>query len=173
MESRAAVAVNFILFQAGWFACVLGAARGFPWQGALAGLLIAGFTVLRSKHPRGELALAAAAALGGLAFDSALALSGWVDFEGAVPVSSLAPVWMVVLWALFATTLNVSLRWLREWPALGVLFGAVGGPVAYYAGERLGALSFTDSMLGLTAVAVGWALATPLLLALARRLEAR
>ena len=173
VESRMAVAVNFLLFQAGWFACVLGAARGFPWQGALVALLIAGFIVFRSRRPREELALVAAAALGGLVFDSALAQSGWVDFEGAVPTASLAPVWMVVLWALFATTLNVSLRWLRDWPALGVLFGAVGGPVAYYAGERLGALRFADPMLGLTAVAVGWALATPLLFALARRLEAK
>jgi len=168
-----AVAANFLLFQAGWFACVLGAARGFPWQGALAALLIAAFVVARSQHPRDELALAAAAAAAGFAFDSALALTGWVGFEGAVPAPLLAPVWMVALWALFATTLNVSLRWLREWPALGVLFGAVGGPVAYYAGERLGALQFADPLLGLTAVAAGWALATPLLFALARRLEAR
>jgi hypothetical protein len=167
-----AVAANFFLFQAGWFACVLGAARGFPWQGALVALLIAGFMVLRSKQPRDELALVAAAAVAGFAFDSALALAGWVDFKGAVPAALLAPVWMVALWVLFATTLNVSLRWLREWPALGVLFGAVGGPVAYYAGERLGALQFADPLLGLTAVALGWALATPLLVVLARRLEA-
>jgi hypothetical protein len=168
-----AVAVNFFLFQAGWFACVLGAARGFPWQGALVALLIAAFVVLRAKHPRAELALVAAAAVAGFAFDSALALTGWVDFEGAVPAPLLAPIWMVALWALFATTINVSLRWLREWPALGVLFGAVGGPVAYYAGERLGALQFVDLLPGLVAVGAGWALATPLLFALARRLEAR
>jgi hypothetical protein len=168
-----AVVVNFFLFQAGWLACVLGAARGFPWQGALVALLIAAFIVFRSKHPRNELALVAAAVVAGFAFDSALALTGWVDFEGAVPAPLLAPVWMVALWALFATTLNVSLRWLRGWPALGVLFGAVGGPVAYYAGERLGALQFVDPLPGLVAVAAGWALATPLLFALARRLETR
>lgn len=168
-----AVAVNFFLFQAGWFACVLGAARGFPWHGALVALLIAAFIVFRSQRPRDELALVAAAAVAGFAFDSALALTGWVDFEGAVPAPLLAPVWMVALWALFATTLNVSLRWLREWPVLGMLFGAVGGPVAYYAGERLGALQFTAPLPGLAAVAAGWALATPILFTLARRLEAR
>ncbi len=168
-----AVAINFFLFQAGWLACVLGAARGFPWQGALVALLIAAFIVFRSRYPRAELALVAAAAAAGFVFDSALALTGWVDFAGAVPAPLLSPLWMVALWALFATTLNVSLRWLREWPALGVLFGAVGGPVAYYAGERLGALQFADPVLGLTAVAAGWAMATPLLLAFARRLEAR
>lgn len=173
MATRSAVAVNFLLFQAGWFACVLGAARGFPWQGALVALLIAAFIVFRSRNPRDELSLVLVAALAGFAFDSVLAMTGWVSFAGAVPLSALAPVWMVALWALFATTLNVSLRWLREWPVLGVLFGAIGGPVAYYAGERLGALQFADPLLGLTAVAAGWALATPLLSALALRLEAR
>jgi len=173
VATRSAVAVNFLLFQAGWFACVLGAARGFPWQGALVALLIATFIVSRARHPRMEVALVAVAAAAGFAFDSALALTGWVDFAGAVPAAMLAPVWMVALWVLFATTLNVSLRWLREWPALGALFGAVGGPVAYYAGEKLGALRFTDPFPGLAAVAVGWALATPLLFAVARRLEAR
>lgn len=168
-----AVAANLLLFQAGWFACVLGAARGFPWQGALVALLIAAFIVSRSPQPLDELVLVAVATLLGFAFDSALTLAGWVDFEGAVPTHFVAPVWMVALWALFATTLNVSLRWLREWPALGVLFGALGGPAAYYAGERLGALQFADPLPGLAAVAAGWALATPLLVALARRLEAR
>jgi hypothetical protein len=168
-----AVAANLLLFQAGWFACVLGAARGFPWQGALVALLIAAFIAIRSPHPLDELVLIAVAALVGFAFDSALALAGWVDFEGAMPTQLVAPVWMVALWALFATTLNVSLRWLREWPALGVLFGAIGGPVAYYAGERLGALQFADPLPGLVAVAAGWALATPLLVGLAQRLEGR
>ncbi len=109
-----AVAVNFLLFQAGWFACVLGAAAGFPWQGALVALLIAGYAVVCAARPRSELALVAAAALAGFAFDSALALSGWVVFGGAVPAPLLAPIWMVALWALFATTLNVSLRGLRQ-----------------------------------------------------------
>ncbi|MBM3385565.1 MAG: DUF2878 domain-containing protein [Betaproteobacteria bacterium] len=129
--------------------------------------------VFRSRNPRDELSLVLVAALIGFAFDSVLALTGWLSFAGAVPLPALAPVWMVALWALFATTLNVSLRWLREWPVLGVLFGAIGGPVAYYAGERLGALQFADPLLGLTAVAAGWALAMPLLSALALRLEAR
>jgi len=173
VATRSAVAVNFLLFQAGWFACVLGAARGYPWQGALVALLIAAFIVFRSRNPRDELSLVLVAALIGFAFDSVLALTGWLSFAGAVPLPALAPVWMVSLWALFATTLNVSLRWLREWPVLGVLFGAIGGPVAYYAGERLGALQFADPLLGLTAVAAGWALAMPLLSALALRLEAR
>ncbi|MBM3385296.1 MAG: DUF2878 domain-containing protein, partial [Betaproteobacteria bacterium] len=97
VATRSAVAVNFLLFQAGWFACVLGAARGFPWQGALVALLIAAFIVFRSRNPRDELSLVLVAALIGFAFDSVLALTGWLSFAGAVPLPALAPVWMVSL----------------------------------------------------------------------------
>jgi hypothetical protein len=78
---------------------------------------------------------------------------------------------MVALWALFATTLNESLRMLQTRPWIAALFGAVGGPLAYYAGAGLGALHFVDPGAMLGALTVGWALATPLLLSLARRLH--
>jgi non-ribosomal peptide synthetase component F len=76
---------------------------------------------------------------------------------------------MVALWAMFATTLNVSLRALRARPWLAAALGAAGGPLAYYAGARLGALQLADFHAGLAAIAVGWAWLTPLLLASARR----
>ncbi len=39
---------------------------------------------------------------------------------------------------------------------LGAMFGAVGGPLAYYAGEKLGAFTYADPLLALGAQAVGW-----------------
>ena len=89
----------------------------------------------------------------------------------AALVEGAAPYWMVALWALFATTLNVSLRWLRARPWLGALLGALGGPAAYYAGARLGALELATAGAGLGAIAIGWAVLTPLLLGTARRLD--
>jgi len=48
----------------------------------------------------------------------------------------------------------------------------VGGPAAYAAGERLGAVTFGDPRaLGLAALAAAWALAVPSLLWLAAALE--
>jgi hypothetical protein len=80
--------------------------------------------------------------------------------------------WLVILWALFATTLNSSLRALQSRPWIAAALGAAGGPLAYYAGARLGALQFLEPAAMLAALALGWALATPLLLSLARRLHA-
>jgi len=166
------IALNFLFFQAGWFACVLGAARGYPVAGAAIALGIAAAWVGLAARPSREAVLVGAAVALGLVLDTLLAQSGWLVFEGAVPFAAAAPVWMLALWALFAVTLNVSMRWLRDRPLLALVFGACGGPAAYAAGAGLGALRFEQQAAGLAAVAAGWALATPLLFAAARRLEA-
>ena len=164
--------LNAILFQAGWFAVVLGAAHGYVREGALAAVLIVAWHVARSARPAREAGLAAAAAALGFVFESLLVQSGWVRFDAGVVIDGAAPYWMVALWALFATTLNGSLRLLQARPWLAALFGAVGGPLAYYAGARLGALELVQPLAMLAALAAGWALATPLLASLARRLRA-
>jgi hypothetical protein len=171
MRSPVALAANVILFQIGWFACVLGAAHGYAREGALLAVAIVTVHVALAVRPAREAALVAAAILLGAVFDSLLVQAGWLRYEAGILVEGLAPYWIVAMWALFATTLNVSLRALRAHPWLGVLLGAVGGPAAYYAGAGLGALSFVALLPALAALAAGWAIATPLLFALALRLD--
>ena len=62
------------------------------------------------------------------------------------------------MWALFATTLNVSLKWFRGKWLLSALFGAVGGAAAYYAGYTLNAVEFSNTVSSLSVVAFGWSL---------------
>jgi hypothetical protein len=163
--------VNFALFQASWLACVLGAAHGLPWVGALAGALAVGWHLARATRPGRELALIALAASLGALFETALVQRGWTRFGNGVLLSGTAPYWMVALWAIFATTLNVSLRALRPHPWLAALLGAACGPAAYYAGARLGALELTVPGAAIAALAMGWAILTPALLLAARRLD--
>ncbi len=169
---RSSLLLNVLGFQVGWFACVLGAARGRPWLGPLVALPILLLHLRSAARPGREALLLAAAGLLGLVLDSALVLAGRLSFAQGVLVAGLAPDWMVTLWVLFATTLNVSLRWLRGLLPLAALLGAVGGPLAYLAGVRLGAGEVLEpAWLGYLAVAAVYALATPALLALARRLD--
>jgi len=165
------LAVNVLLFQAGWFACVLGAAQGLPWIGVLVTALVVGWHLARATQPRRELALLAVAAAVGAVFETLLVQAGWVRFETGVLVEGLVPYWMVTLWVVFATTLNVSLRALRPHLLISALLGAIGGPAAYYAGARLGALEFGATGAALVALAIGWALLTPALLTAARQLD--
>jgi hypothetical protein len=107
----------------------------------------------------------------GAAFETLLVQSGWLRFGSGMLVAGTAPYWMVALWAVFATTLNVSMRWLRERPALAALLGAIGGPAAYWSGARFGAMELAAAGAALAAIAAGWAILTPLLLGAARRLD--
>jgi hypothetical protein len=161
--------INVIAFQTGWFASILSAANGMPWIAALAALAVTVFHLALARQPREELRLVLVATLIGALWENALALAGWVGFSDGVVVDSTAPLWMVAQWAMFATTLNLSLSWLKGRLFLAALLGAVGAPLSYAAGERLGALQILDRDAALIALALGWAVMTPLLLVLARR----
>lgn len=163
--------VNFILFQVAWFACVLGGARGLPWIGPAVVAVVAAYHLSRVPNPKAEFSLLALAAGIGAAFDSALAATGWLSYPSGQWHPLLAPYWMVALWVAFATTLNVSLRWLKGRPLLGLALGAVGGPLAYLAGAQLGGVTFHEPVLALTALAFGWAIITPTLVLSATQLD--
>jgi len=163
--------LNFVAFQCGWFACVAGAARGWPWAGAAVAAVIVGAHVLRAARPAEEFKLVCAALAIGVVWDSALASLGWIHFTSGMLVEGLAPPWILGLWALFATTLNVSLGWLKGRWLVAALMGAVAGPLSYWAGARLGAVELVAPVAALLALAIGWAVMTPLLLAAARRFD--
>jgi hypothetical protein len=165
------VAINFIAFQLGWFACVLGAAHGHAWAGTGVALAIVAWHLGRASAPRRELVLILIAAGIGALWDSALAALGWVRYPNGVLIAGIAPHWIVALWMLFATTLNVSLGWLKRSMPLAAVFGAIGGPLAYLGGAKLGAMEWVEPGAALAALALGWAVLTPLLLQIARRYD--
>jgi hypothetical protein len=74
--------------------------------------------------------------------------------------AALPPPWLLALWAQFATSFRFSLRAVITRPVRAVLFGAVGGPVAFLAGARLGALTLLPPLpSGLARLSVTWAVA--------------
>jgi len=160
-------ALQFVLFQGLWFAAVLGAARGWPYLGPA---LLAPYLALhlawthaaRARHLAGWLA----AGLAGTALDAALARTGWLVYP-RVPTSwpsALPPPFIATLWIAFATLPAFSLAWLVPRPRLACLLGALGGPLSFYAGVRAGAVALgPEARWGLSALALEYALATPLL----------
>jgi len=163
--------VNIAAFQAGWLACVLGAANGYPLAGPLVVLGVVSIHLAMAARANRELILILLAGMLGAILDSALLRTGWLTYPNGMILAGTAPYWLVAMWLSFATTLNVSLRWLRgrAWAAL--ILGAVGGPISYLAGARLGGLEIVEPQAAFAALAIGWALLTPLLVALAQRLD--
>ena len=163
--------LNLLLFQIGWFACVLSGASERPWLGTAVAMLIVTFHVFRARIPEAELKLVLIAVVVGTVWDSMLVWLEWLQYSSGTLVPNTAPHWIVLLWALFATILNVSLRWLRGKWGIAALAGAVGGPLAYYGGHRLGALEFGNRSAALITLAIGWAMITPMLMALSERFD--
>jgi hypothetical protein len=163
--------INFLLFQAGWFATVLGAANSLPWLGPVVVLAVVAVHLRFSPRPGPEAVLLSVAILMGLILDSLVLATGWISYPNGVWLNGLAPYWIISLWALFATTLNVSMRWLSGRPWLAALFGGIGGPASYFAGAKLGAMTFVAPIAAILALALAWALAMPLLMYMARQLD--
>jgi hypothetical protein len=161
--------LNFALFQLGWLASVLLGASQYHWLGPVAVFAILLVHLRSSPDREAERRLVGYALVIGLVWENLLSLGGLIVYPSGQPFGILAPVWIVAMWPLLAITLNVSLRWLKRLPAVAALVGAIGGPLAFLAGERLGAAVFPDPYLAMAALAVGWAILFPMLMHVAAR----
>lgn len=162
---------NVVSVHVGWFGCVLGAAWGRPWLGpAIIAVLVIIHLALTDARQRELITLLGAAVLG-YTLDSALVLAGAFDFPPAAAVGVPTTVWMIALWVNFAIVINGALYWLAGRPVLAAALGFAGGPMAYYGGVRLGALTLPNgSGYMLALVALEWLVATPLVIAAAARI---
>jgi hypothetical protein len=161
---------NFILFQLGWLCCVMGGANAnYSWAGVAVVAAIVAIHLYRAIEMRNEIILLGLSIVIGTAWDSSLTIAGILQFDNGLIFNAIAPYWIIAMWALFATTLNVSMKWMKGKYILASLFGAVGGPLAYLAGHRLGAVEFSNTFAAMAAIGVGWAVIMPLLVILAER----
>jgi hypothetical protein len=174
LTERGRLLLNLVGVNAGWFACVLGAAHGVPWLGpAVVPALVAAHLWLQPGWPR-ELRLALLTGGVGLVLDTGLIAAGMMEPQRWLLPAPLSTVWLVALWVNLAPALTVALGWLQGRWGLAALFGLVGGPAAYHAGARLGAVELASPVWrSWLAIGLGWALAMPLLVWLARQPEER
>lgn len=162
---------NILLFQSGWLACVLGGAHDLWVPGVAIALAIVAWHLMHAPRPWQEACLIGAIAPLGYLWDSALVGGGWFVYAHGNVVPGLAPLWILAMWLLFPITLNASLRWFKQHLRLAAGFGAVGGPLAYYAGARLGAVELPEVATALLLQGIGWAVMMPLFVMLARRFD--
>jgi hypothetical protein len=158
-------AVNFLLYQVGWFCCVLGSAWHLPWLGMSVALCLIAVHFWLTTARTAQLQLALVAAGVGLVIDSVQLWAGVFAFSQGVVVEWLPPPWMSVLWMQFATTFQYSMRWLSGRYAVSACFGLAGAPLAFFAGERLGAIEFlSPRLIHYAVLALLWSVAVPLLI---------
>ena len=165
------VLINVAAFKLGWISSVVGGAQQLPWLGPLVVFVVIALHLARAQRPGSELMLILGCGLIGAVFDSVMVAAGWVTFPSGMFSDVMAPYWIVTMWMLFGTTINLSMRWMRGRPLLASAFGLIGGPLAYLAGHKIGGILFVDQPAALVMLAIGWAVMMPLLVQIGERLD--
>ena len=167
----ALIVQNAILFQIGWFACVLSAANNIAWLGSLAAAVILTVHLWRAVDCMTEMKMILLITAIGTLWDSILMQTRLYQFTDGVLIAGIAPYWLIALWAVFATMLNLSLRWLKHRMVLAAALGFIAGPASYYAGHALGAIEFSNTTMALMLTAIGWSVLLPLIMTISERFD--
>lgn len=153
--------------QGAWAVCVVGATSRRPWVGPVVVATLLGVRIATEPHKAAFLRTVLGALFIGVTLDGLLAMAGVLVFPHGTMSHMPIPSWLVALWANFVLTLD-ALQWLASRRVLASALGALGGPLAYLAGARLGAVTLGPTVAeAVAAVALEWAVALPLLLWLA------
>lgn len=121
--------INALMFQLGWFVCVLG---GSIWAVVFTVTALAVHWVLLGGIT--DKITIGICLLVGWVHDSSLAAAGVMIFTDGDVVS---PVWLWCLWILMGMTLNHSLSWVYRRPWISAVLGSISGPLAYAGGIAL------------------------------------
>ena len=154
--------VNFAAFQFAWLAAVWGASVGLSWFGPIMVAAWVGAYALWQNCARDDFPLWLGAAVLGGVTDSILVWSGAMVFPESAGPGFPTTLWMLALWINFAAALRHCMGWLCGRLGLGTVFGIIGGPLAYLAGEKLGAIDIQM----LSGVVMAWLVAMPCLILL-------
>ena len=153
---------NLVIFQLCWLTCVLGAAAKLPLAGPAAILLLLTLESRLFDNFERKLKGYCVVAIIGIGIDLIAIKTGAFSFEADGYALFGYPIWMCALWFGFATTFDSSLHWMKSrlWALL--LFGLKGGPVAFYAASKLGAINIgPDAFTSYCIIGLTWALIIP------------
>lgn len=165
------VLTNAVAFKVAWVSTIFGGANELPFLGPMVVMAVVALHLWLVAEPGRELTLILMTGLIGLAWDSVMVTAGWLSYPSGTVVAGLAPYWIMAMWMLFATTLNVTFRRLQGKLWLAALLGVVFGPLSYYAGSAAGAVNLLEPFAAYVALGVAWAIAFPGLLLLATQLD--
>lgn len=126
MRSKKTIVAAAILFQAVWFACVLGPT--YVWIAAA--IVYLAIYLFVFKCTRYLFFIAVAGSLG-ISVDFALYSVEFIQFE-----SGRFPAWLVMLWFIFVSSIPLAFAFLRKRYWLAFVLGGPGGASSYFAASR-------------------------------------
>ena len=136
------MATELLGFQAVWLAYAFGAAAGLWSVGVVAAAAFVVWQLLARRYDRRRLfAALMLMAFAGLVCENVFAVNGLVSHASLSPAVGYVPVWLLALLAAFGCTQPTTVGLLGQAPiAKAAVLGMAFGPLAYWAGARIGGL---------------------------------
>ena len=156
-----------IIYYLAWFLGIIFAARQAPW---LAGLTLTVFILMQliyqikiSKKTKGLVFVICMFTLLGFFVDTLLLRFGLIHFA-ANPFTTIAPVWMILLWTNFSLVFYAFLdNFFKRYLLLAAL-SLILFPLAYALGSKMGAANLPYGYLSTMILGVIWAFFLPFFL---------
>jgi hypothetical protein len=109
-----------------------------------------------TDHLKEEMQLIFISIIFGLLVDSSFSIFGIVQYNGTLDFApNLAPLWIICMWAGFTAQINHAMQFLIGRYYLIGFYGLLA-PLAYLAGEGIGAAQVTDNYLAYGVISVAW-----------------
>lgn len=176
LSAKQQLLLNAVLFQAQWFICVT-ANNQIALLSFVFVLLLHWYFL---KPHTAEISLIIIFTILGIVVESAAATMGFVEFthQKNIPIGSaefaVAPIWLIIMWANFSTTLCHCLQWLQNKLWLSSLLAMVFIPINYIVGSDISGSTFpVSSSLFIAYETTLWMVLLPMGLHLAKRSKAK
>lgn len=158
MNSKFSFLIDVIIFKVAWVLCVLATKTPIPQLAPLLGIILVAGRASLVGRLKPSLPLALSALLIGIIGDALLVQFNLLEFP---PYPNLAgtPLWMVSLWVCFGIMLRPVFEWFLDHCMRSILGFSLGGVIAYWSGQQLGVLEFTNSWITALGIAAEWAIA--------------
>ena len=150
---RSPAVMSAILFQLGWFVCIL-APQSMVMVCVLAYLCVHYFFICRNKE---VWIFSLRLFFIGVAIDSFWVYSGVIELSDGINV---IPFWLIALWGMFALSAPFGFAFLRKNYVFAAVFGLLGAPVSYFGGAAIrdDVMLASPIWLSLFSIGISWAM---------------
>tara|TARA_Y100000590_G_scaffold462861_1_gene628073 strand:+ start:33 stop:569 length:537 start_codon:yes stop_codon:yes gene_type:complete len=163
LEHKDAV-VNYFGFSIVWICCASTPSLEMPLLAPIATFifLFFHFSIIAYKRYQ-ELQLIIFAVFLGMIVDSGFAIYNIVQYHGGIDqFPNFSPIWILCMWAGFASQVNYAMRYLKEKYLLISFYGLLA-PLAYMGGEKINAVSIGTENINYIIIAITWSISFVLL----------
>ncbi len=143
--------ISIILFNISWWSCVLSGSvnsNDHPYI-AHAYLITATIIILYARlfgFLFRKILISIFYACLGICIDAILTHYKFFEFSTQLKIYDFFPWWLVFLWLIFAMWF-IEAKWLNSHYGKTALFFLFGGPIGYYSGKIMGAITFSTNIL--------------------------